>query len=207
MSEDLFASGAQGELITLTGAQLRFFRQVALPSSHEHLLAQLIEQVPWVEEDIILYGKRYTQPRLIAWYGDAGMNYRYSGVTHHPLPWSPLLLSLKTIIEDLCTWEFNSALLNYYRNERDSMGMHSDNEAELGVQPVIASLSLGGERRFILQHRFSNERYTLPLPGGSMLVMSGDTQQNWRHGINKEKRPCGARINITFRRIMPLRKL
>lgn len=201
---DLFASPTEGEPIELADAQLVFFRQIIFPYSHTQLLAALIAQVPWAEEAIILYGKRCIQPRLIAWYGDAGMNYRYSGVTHRPLAWTPLLLSIKSAVQTLCGHEFNSALVNYYRNERDSMGMHSDDEAELGAQPVIASLSLGAERTFILQHKSSGARYKLALPGGSVLVMKRDTQHYWRHGINKEHFPCGPRINITFRRIIPL---
>jgi alkylated DNA repair dioxygenase AlkB len=212
MSADLFADSASdgaavgqtAEAINLPGAQLLFYRQVQLPFAHAEVFAGLMEQVAWQEENIVLYGKRYTQPRLIAWYGDAGKHYRYSGVTHYPLPWSPLLLSLKHKVETLCDYRFNSALLNYYRHERDSMGMHSDDEPELGPQPVIASLSLGGARTFIFKHKKSGERFKLLLPGGSLLIMHGDTQRYWKHGIEKEKTPCAARINITFRAIMPL---
>ena len=201
-SADGTANSQAAEAINLPGAQLLFYRQVELPFAPAEVFAGLIKQVAWQEEDIVLYGKRFAQPRLIAWYGDAGKQYRYSGVTHYPLPWSPLLLALKQKVEALCEYSFNSALLNYYRHERDSMGMHSDDERELGPQPVIASLSLGGPRTLIFKHKTTGERFKLPLPGGSLLIMQGDTQHNWRHGIDKEKSPCAARINITFRRII-----
>ncbi|HMU67023.1 MAG TPA: alpha-ketoglutarate-dependent dioxygenase AlkB [Cellvibrionaceae bacterium] len=202
MSQDLFADNTPGEVINIAGAQLLFFPQVQLPIAHDEVLARLIAQVPWVQEDIIIYGKRHPQPRLIAWYGDEGMNYRYSGVTHYPLPWSSILLELKHKVEALCGCSFNSALVNYYRHERDSMGMHSDDERELGPQPVIASLSLGGPRTLIFKPKRGGARFTLALPPGSLLVMQGDTQKNWLHGINKETTPCAPRVNITFRRII-----
>jgi alkylated DNA repair dioxygenase AlkB len=95
-------------------------------------------------------------------------------------------------------------LLNYYRDHRDSMGMHSDDEPELGPRPAIASVSLGHQRTFILKHRTRKEleRVTLPLESGSLLLMKGDTQRHWKHGIDKERRPCGPRINLTFRQIL-----
>jgi alkylated DNA repair dioxygenase AlkB len=193
----------QGETLALPDAHLVFFRQINLPASALAILQVLIEQTPWKEQTIKFYGKVYKQPRLIAWYGDDGISYRYSGVTHAPLPWTGLLHQLKAIAEQYSACNFNSALVNYYRDHRDSMGMHSDNEAELGPQPIIASLSLGAERTFILKHKNTAQKFTLPLPSGSLLVMQGDTQTFWRHGITKEKHRCAARINVTFRTIIP----
>lgn len=191
----------QGETLLLPDAQLLFFRQINLPASAPEIVQTLIAQTPWKEEVFKIYGKVYKQPRLIAWYGDEGKHYRYSGVTHEPLPWTALLNQLKVIAEQYSACLFNSALVNYYRDHRDSMGMHCDNEPELGRQPIIASLSLGAERTFILKHKYTAQKFTLPLPSGSLLVMQGDTQTYWRHGIAKLNQPCGARINITFRTI------
>jgi len=109
-------------------------------------------------------------------------------------------LYLKTRIETLIDHRFNSLLLNYYRDHRDGMGMHSDDEIELGQQPVIASINLGAERTFLLKHKFRKDlsRIKLPLASGSLLLMKGETQSYWRHGIAKEKFPCGPRVNLTF---------
>jgi alkylated DNA repair dioxygenase AlkB len=121
-----------------------------------------------------------------------------------PLAWTRALLEIKDCVEAAAESEFNSLLINYYRNHRDSMGLHSDDEPELGPAPVIASLSLGKERMFVLKHkrRRSLKVVRLPLASGSLLLMKGDTQRNWRHGIEKEAHPCGPRVNLTFRTIV-----
>ncbi len=192
----------------MPNAEVRYFRSIPLPDLDSTLLQRLIEEVPWREEEIVLWGRRYKQPRLIAWYGDEGSAYTYSGITLMPLPWSELLTGLKQVVEQLAKTSFNSVLLNYYRNERDSMGMHSDDEPELGENPVIASLSFGAERTLVFKHRKRSKRKDLssvrvPLASGSLLLMSGETQHHWKHGIEKQKTPCGPRLNLTFRRIMP----
>lgn len=168
------------------------------------LLRELIQQTPWRADAITLFGKRHPQPRLHAWYGDAGCAYRYSGLRLEPLPWTPTLERLRRQVEQAAGGEFNSVLLNYYRHERDSMGMHADDEPELGPRPLIASLSLGATRTLLLRHRTRHDLKTLrlPLPHGSLLVMGGETQQHWKHGINKERRPLGPRVNLTFRKIL-----
>ena len=153
-----------------------------------------------------MWGRRMPQPRLTAWYGDAGASYAYSGVELHPLPWTPVLLDIKARIEKTTGSSFNSVLLNYYRDHRDSVGFHSDDEPELGERPVIASLSLGAERTFILKHKKLKGMQETPCAfapaSGSLLLMRGDTQRCWRHGVPKENRPCGPRVNLTFRKIL-----
>jgi len=163
----------------------------------------LLDHIAWRSEDIVVWGKRYRQPRLIAWYGDRGHSYTYSGIRFEPLPWTDVLASIRGCVQAATKIEFNSVLLNYYRDQNDSMGMHSDDEPELGPRPIIASVSLGSERTFVLKHRTRKDlkRVRLPLQSGSLLVMQGDTQRNWKHGIDKQRRPCGPRINLTFRRI------
>ncbi len=193
---------SEAERLPLPDAELLFWRQIDLGEDYAALLDRLIDQIEWRQESVTVYGKSHPQPRLCAWYGER--EYAYSGIRLRPRPWHPDLLRIKQTIEALTRARFNSVLLNYYRDGNDSMGMHSDDERELGAQPVIASLSLGATRDFILRHRFRKDLSTvkLALPAGSLLLMRGDTQRYWRHGINKVKRACGARINLTFRRIV-----
>jgi alkylated DNA repair dioxygenase AlkB len=167
-------------------------------------LRWLIDNTPWRSEEIKLFGKRYLQPRLTAWFGDPGCTYRYSGLEMSLLDWNPTLLGLRRRVESLCGSSFNSVLLNYYRDGNDSMGMHSDDESELGPQPVIASLSLGATRTLQFRHKTRRELapFKLPLASGSLLVMRGATQANWKHGVAKQPRVTGPRVNLTFRRIV-----
>ena len=197
-------SVAAVERLPLADADLLLWPQVDLGYPGDSLLRQLIDDTEWRQEQITVYGKPYLQPRLSAWHGD--LSYRYSGIRLEPLPWTPILQQIKLRIETLTGLDFNSVLLNYYRDENDGMGMHSDDEGELGQRPAIASLSLGEVRDFVLKHRFRKDLDTvkLPLASGSLLLMQGDTQRYWRHGINKLRRPCGPRLNLTFRKIIPL---
>ena len=178
-------------------------RELPLGRSPIELAQELMTSTPWRAEQIVVWGKSYPQPRLIAWYGDETKNYSYSGIALQPLPWTATLIDVKSRVEDATGAVFNSVLLNYYRNNQDSMGFHSDDEPELGVQPIIASLSLGAERTFVLKHKSSKHEKAvrLKLPSGSLLLMRGDTQRNWKHGIGKESAACGPRVNLTFRRI------
>lgn len=191
------------EYLSLPDGKVELLYQLPLEQSPDALLSELIVETPWQEKTIALWGKYYQQPRLIAWYGDAGATYRYSGTVFDPLPWTGRLLQLKQVVESAASHIFNSVLLNYYRDERDSMGMHADDEPELGAHPVIASLSLGAERDLVFRHRYRKDLKPLkvPLHSGSLLVMSGKTQQYWKHGINKLRRSCGPRVNLTFRQI------
>ena len=192
------------ERLRIPDADLRYAPAIELGTPVDALLRSLIDTIAWRSESIVLWGRTYAQPRLIAWYGDEGKHYTYSGLTLVPLPWTPLLTQIKECVEKLTTVQFNSVLLNYYRDGNDSMGMHSDDEPELGPNPIIASLSLGAERTFILKHRTKREigPLHLQLSSGSLLLMQGDTQKHWKHGIAKEKRACGPRVNLNFRRIV-----
>ena len=198
---DLF--GNQFEHIPLIDAEITMFRNVQLGQDYGELLQALISETCWRSEMIKMWGKSTPQPRLIAWYGDPGAKYAYSGIELKPEPWTESLLDIKRRVEMLSRHHFNSVLLNYYRNHRDSMGFHSDDEPELGDQPTIASLSLGDERKFQLKHKYRKDLrlVTIPLLDGSLLIMRGNTQEKWKHGIPKERIPCGPRINLTFRYI------
>jgi len=204
VTADLFAAHEGLEHIPLPDAELYYLRQLPLAEPPHIVMGRLINEVPWRAENIVVWGRTYPQPRLIAWYGNAGKNYTYSGINLSPLPWTRALLDIKSRIEVVSRTNFNSVLLNYYRDHRDSMGLHSDDEPELGVQPILASLSLGVERTFILKHKREKtlKPVRLKLASGSLLLMKGETQRHWKHGIDKETRPCGPRINLTFRRIL-----
>lgn len=204
MTPDLFGRPLPLERLPIADASVWFARQIELHNPAETLLAELIEATPWRQEAITIYGKQVMQPRLTAWYGDAGQSYAYSGITLDPLPWTATLLRLKTVVEALSESSFNSVLLNHYRDHRDSVGLHSDDEKELGAEPVIASLSLGATRTFVLKHKTRPELkpVRLELPSGSLLVMKGATQRCWKHGVDKQAAPCGPRVNLTFRRIL-----
>lgn len=141
-------------------------------------------------------------PRLTAWYADPGLSYSYSGVTHEAIPWTRELLAVKERVEAASGTTWSSLLLNLYRDGRDSIGFHADDEPELGTNPIIGSVSLGAERKFVLKHPASGERLEMNLPHGSLLVMGGASQHHWRHGVPKTKRPVGPRINLTFRQIL-----
>ncbi|MDC8757738.1 alpha-ketoglutarate-dependent dioxygenase AlkB family protein [Janthinobacterium fluminis] len=195
---DLFSASDTLTPIPIADGELYFLQRLALPEGD--MLAQLIAETDWRSEHIMLWGKRHAQPRLTAWHGEA--RYRYSGMTLEPQPFTPLQLLLKAAVERATGRRFNSVLLNYYRDERDSMGFHSDDESELGPQPAIASLSFGAPRTFILKHKRLPTTLRLSLRDSSLLLMAGMTQSNWRHGINKESRPCGPRVNLTFRNIL-----
>jgi alkylated DNA repair dioxygenase AlkB len=196
---DLFSPNATLTSIPLEEGELAMLTQLPLSLDNASVLQRLLGETDWQSQSITLWGKQFLQPRLTAWYGDA--DYTYSGLTMRAMPFTPLLAEIRQAVEMTSGRMFNSVLLNYYRNERDSMGMHSDNEAELGPEPAIASVSFGSTRTFILRHKRSKRTVKLDLTDGSMLLMAGATQSNWSHGINKETRSKGPRINLTFRYI------
>ena len=198
-----FLDKGNGEQLPICEASVSLYDAVELEHSDKYFLSELIDSTPWRCEEIIMWGKKMQQPRLSAWYGDSHAHYSYSGIYLSPMPWTSLLNSIKHKIESIVNAEFNSVLLNYYRNNRDSMGLHSDDEKELGNNPIIASLSLGAERTLVFKHKQKKfPAVKIPLHSGSLLVMSGETQRHWTHGINKDSTPCGARVNLTFRKII-----
>ncbi len=162
----------------------------------------LSTKVNWKQEVLKIYGKNIKTPRLTAFYGDLGTKYKYSGREFLADVWTNELMALKIKAESFCNHSFNSVLLNYYRDGNDSMGWHSDDEKELGLNPVICSVSFGAIRRFDFRNKFDNHlKYHIFLQSGSLLIMKGDLQHNWCHQIAKSKRVLGPRINLTFRYI------
>ena len=189
------------EEISIQDGELRLYPHLFSPVERKTFLTQLKENVNWQQEEIKLYGRSIPLPRLTAWFGDEGKTYMYSGITVQPEPWTPILLEIKSRIEEVSNVTFNSVLLNYYRNERDSVSWHSDNEPELGKNPIIGSVSFGDVRTFQLKHKTdkSIKVQSIDLPDGSYLEMAGSTQHHWLHQIPKRTRKIGTRINLTFR--------
>ncbi|WP_329741565.1 alpha-ketoglutarate-dependent dioxygenase AlkB family protein [Dyella sp. A6] len=174
------------------------------------LFKQLRADIPWETHRLRMFGREVASPRLSCWIGDAGASYTYSGRRFEPRAWPASLLALRQRIEQACGARFNSVLANLYRDGHDSMGWHSDDEPELGPQPLIASLSLGAERRFRFRRRRARGEASQPgdacewrLPHGSLLRMAGDTQRLYRHDLPAMRRVDAPRINLTFRLIAP----
>jgi len=161
----------------------------------------LTETIPWQTETARLFGRAMPLPRLTAWFGDAA--YSYSGILHEPAPLPAILDRLRQRAEALSGTSFNAVLANFYRDGRDSVGWHSDSEAGLGDCPTIASLSLGGTRRFQFRHRKTKETITLELRTGHWLIMAGQTQHSWLHQVPKTTALVAPRVNVTFRQMMP----
>jgi alkylated DNA repair dioxygenase AlkB len=189
--------------LSLPDADLMFYPFLLGQAEGDRLFTDLLTTTPWRQDWITVYGRSHLQPRLTAWYGNAGKSYTYSGITLHPAPWTVTLLDLKARVEAVSGIAFNSVLLNLYRHGNDSMGWHSDDEPELGQNPMIGSLSLGGKRRLLLRHRFQKElKHQLELTSGSFLLMQGKMQHYWQHHVPKTKRLVSPRINLTFRVIV-----
>lgn len=202
--DDLFASEIRFSPIEMVDADVSFLAKFPFSMSDSDVFDKLYRDTVWRHEEVVVWGKSHLQPRLTAWYGDPGKSYTYSGTVMHPLPWTNILLAIKQTLEGLTDARFNSVLLNLYRDQNDRMGFHSDNEPSLGKEPTIASLSYGSTRTLLFKHKKNSE---LPVKGikltsGSLLLMRGPTQNNWKHGINKESQLSGPRINLTFRNIL-----
>jgi alkylated DNA repair dioxygenase AlkB len=165
----------------------------------ESLFQELLETTPWQKDEVELFGQRRTLSREVAWMGDAGFTYSYSGGSKTASPWTPALVLVKERVERRTALRFNSCLLNLYHDGSEGMGWHSDDEKTLGRNPVIASVSFGAERIFKLKHRKSKEVVSVLLEQGSLLVMKGETQHHWVHTMPKTKKITTPRINLTFR--------
>lgn len=188
------------KVIVSTDGEVIFYRDFFNVDESDRLFLELNSSIEWQQDTIVIFGKRIPLPRLQAWYGDEGKSYTYSGIEQHPKPWTPVLLAIKTRIEKVAPVKFNSVLLNLYRHGKDSVAWHSDDEPELGQNPIIGSVSFGDTRRFSLKHKQMKERKVeIDLPHGSFLLMRGATQHYWQHQIAKTTKAVKPRINLTFR--------
>ena len=201
---DLFSQTKQ--VFDLPDAEVDYFPNMFEERHATHLFDSLLNKVQWVQNKIRFYGKQSLVPRLEAWYGDPGKSYSYSGIRMDPKPWIEELLEIKKAIEPIAKTRFNSVLINYYRDGQDRVAWHSDDEKELGIEPIIGSVSLGAERKFKLRHKGfdkNGRQAEIMLAHGSLLSMKGPTQHFWKHEIPRTARPVGKRINLTFRVIDP----
>ena len=190
--------------LSIPNATIDYLADFVSSSRSLTLFDQFITTLNWQQREVVVFGRRYLQPRAIAWHGEPAAVYTYSGQTFSPSPLTRELLMLKRAVERATKTTFNSVLANLYRDGQDSMGFHADDEPELGENPVIASLSLGDTRQFVMRSRRKPVRYErFDLHSGDLLVMRGRTQVYWHHGIPKTTRALGPRLNLTFRQIQP----
>ncbi|MDY6982166.1 MAG: alpha-ketoglutarate-dependent dioxygenase AlkB [Pseudomonadota bacterium] len=194
------AATQHAQTIQLADAELSYIPSFYDSAASAALFTTLINETPWRQDTLRFGGKEVLVPRLQAWYGDK--RYGYSGLRLAPLPWTPTLAAIRERVANHCGIDFNSVLINYYRNGTDSVAWHSDDERELGPDPHIASLSLGAARRFDMKHRTHKaQRMRMLLENGSLLVMGSGMQRHWIHQLPKDSHVTDARLNLTFRLI------
>ena len=199
---DVAGTATHPERIELgEGAWLEWWLCFLAPAARPRVDA-LAAELPLRTDTFTMFGRTVRVPRLISWHGDPGCRYRYSGQTYEPAPWTPGLARIRALLCARTGVAWNAVLANYYRDGRDSVGWHSDDERELGPARddiAIASLSLGATRRFVMRHRERGDRRELALADGSLLLMRGTTQRHWRHALPKTAQRVGPRLNLTFR--------
>jgi alkylated DNA repair dioxygenase AlkB len=190
----------EGKVIISMGGEVIFYKNFFNVNESDRFFSELYADTKWQQNTIQIFGKPTRLPRLTAWYGDEGKSYSYSGIEQNPAPWTPALSCIKERSEKVAKVRFNSVLLNLYRNGRDSVAWHSDDEPELGQNPIIGSVNFGGTRCFSFKHKQIKERKVeIDLPHGSFLLMRGETQHHWLHQIAKTTKNVSPRINLTFR--------
>ncbi|HEY7883520.1 MAG TPA: alpha-ketoglutarate-dependent dioxygenase AlkB [Cellvibrionaceae bacterium] len=191
---------SEPERLIETDGEALLYRQWLSAERAATLFTHIEHELAWQQTELSLFGRPCLIPRLNAWYGDSGAAYSYSGARFEPHPWTPSLTALRQALEAFSSHPFNSVLANFYRHGNDGVAWHSDNEPELGREPVIASISLGATRRFRLRHTHL-PTVAVDLQAGDLLIMQGPLQHHWQHALTKTRRAVGARINLTFRHV------
>tara|TARA_B100001250_G_C19610892_1_gene704901 strand:+ start:107 stop:730 length:624 start_codon:yes stop_codon:yes gene_type:complete len=207
MSEQLsikYDKSEKYKYIELPNLQIKYYNNYFDKNESSKHFKNLFDNIRWQTDTVNVWGKTFQLQRKIAWYADEGKSYRYSGKTLHPLPWTDDLIEIKYKIEKVTKTKFNSVLLNDYSSGEVGMGWHSDDEKELGTNPLIGSVSFGAERDFYLKHNNNTKikKLKLNLTNGSYLIMMGETQHHWKHSIPKRMKIKDRRINLTFRKIL-----
>lgn len=182
--------------------EIDIYQDIGLEQKKELWFKSCLNNLNWETGFIKIFGKTHQIPRLQAWYAEDGIEYKYSGKKLQRHNWNETLIDIKEEIESITSFKFNSVLANLYRNGDDSMGLHSDDEKELGINPVIASLSLGESRDIHFKHKNIKTSLDIPQTNGQLIVMYGQTQKYWKHEIKKTKKFKKPRINLTFRNII-----
>lgn len=197
---DMFSPAPDyNETIKITNGEYIYIPDFYGKTMANYYLQQLMNTIEWKQESMNMYGKQIPFPRLTSWYGENDKPYSFSGITLQPHPWSKELLEIKEKIDHKSDANFNSVLLNRYRDGNDSISWHTDAEKELGINPVIASVNFGAERKFQLKHKNTDEKIEIILKHGSLLIMKGELQHFWKHQVPKTKLKIEERINLTFR--------
>jgi alkylated DNA repair dioxygenase AlkB len=179
-----------------------YFGPIMSAEKADRFFNVLMETVAWRNDEVIIFGKRIVTKRKVAWYGDAGLDYTYSGITRQPLAWTDALLQLKLLAEARTGARYNSCLLNLYHDGNEGMAWHSDDENTLQRHAAIASMSFGAERKFSFKHKKQSLKASVVLQHGSLLLMQGATQTHWLHSLPKTTRVTKPRINLTFRQMV-----
>ncbi|CAN5174403.1 alpha-ketoglutarate-dependent dioxygenase AlkB [soil metagenome] len=187
----------------LKDLEIKYFPNFLSPPEADLYFTILIKALDWKQYKVKIFGKEIPQPRLSALYAESEVSYTYSGLTLTPNKFSEELLEIRRRLKNIYPIDFTHCLANLYRDGSDSMGLHSDDENELGKDPVIASISLGATRKFKLKHKFEKGlKFDLDLEPGSLLLMAGGTQHYWKHELPKTAKPVGPRINLTYRKLL-----
>lgn len=179
-----------------------YYGSIFTPERSDGYMQYFLQSTPWKNDEAIIYGKHIVTARKVAWYGNENYAYTYSNKTRIALPWTKELLEIKSSVEKIACATYNSCLLNLYEDGSQGMGWHHDDEKGLGKNANIASVSFGAERRFDMRHKANKEKITIILKHGSLLVMRGTTQTNWRHQVPKSTRVKNPRVNLTFRTML-----
>ena len=182
--------------------EIDIYKNIGLGQKEDLWFQSCLHDLNWETGFIKIFGKTHQIPRLQSWYADDGIEYTYSGKKLQRHNWNKTLIEIKQEIESVTSIKFNSVLANLYRNGNDSMGLHSDNEKELGINPIIASLSLGESRDIHFKHKNIKTSINIPQTSGQLILMYGQTQKYWKHEIKKTKKFKKPRINLTFRNII-----
>ncbi len=199
---NLFPYNSSENILPFDG-EVYYFGNIFNEDRSQYFFNRLLNKIHWKNDELIIFSKHITTRRKVAWYADSDFAYTYSNTTKHALSWNSELLELKNIVEKQTHKTFNSCLLNLYHNGTESMSWHCDDEASLGINTSIASLSFGAQRRFSFKHKENKEKRSLILENGSLLLMQGETQTNWLHCLPKMKQITTPRINLTFRTFIP----
>jgi alkylated DNA repair dioxygenase AlkB len=178
---------------------VNYYGKILQQKQAQYYLDSLLHTIEWKNDEAIIFGKHIITKRKVAWYADAKYEYTYSNKTKMALPWTNELLELKKLVDKITGTIFNSCLLNLYHNGNEGMAWHSDDEKTLETDSLIASISFGAERKFMLKHKQTKETLSIMLENGSLLVMKGSTQTHWQHSLPKSKKITQQRVNLTFR--------
>lgn len=199
---DLFSDFNRQPLTLLNkDGEVNYYEEVIELEQANWYLHHLLKNIVWKNDEVNIFGKRIITKRKVAWYADKPFKYTYSNTSKYALQWTEELLELKAIVEKKSGESFNSCLLNLYHDGSEGVAWHSDDEKELKKNAAIGSLSFGAERKFSFKHKKSNEKISMLLHHGSLLVMKDETQTNWVHRLPPTKRVSQPRVNLTFRTI------